>query len=86
MASPFLVKKYGCSLIEPNHCMVTKRYVKRWTRRGVAINAYTANSACEKAYLDALGIAYTTNCPESTCEDDASDQTGKKKGWCKSCK
>lgn len=86
LASPFLVKKYGCTLIEPNHCMVTKRYVKRWRRRGVLINAYTANSACEKAHLEKLGVAFTTNCPEGICADDASDQTGKKKGWCKACR
>lgn len=86
LASPFLFKKFKCQIIEPNHCMVTPRYIRRWTRRGAVMNAYTANSACEKSHLESLKIAYTTNCPNTTCEDDASDQTGKKKGWCKGCR
>jgi glycerophosphoryl diester phosphodiesterase len=86
LLSPIIAKKYKVDIIEPNHCMVTKSYVRRWKRRGLAMNAYTANSSCEKAMLEELGIAYTTNCPTSDCEDDPSDQVGVKRGWCKDCK
>lgn len=86
LLSPIITKKYKVNIIEPNHCMVTKSYVKRWKKRGLAMNAYTANSECEKSMLEGYGIAYTTNCPTGDCQDDPSDQVGKKRGWCKDCK
>lgn len=86
LASPIIAKKYDCAIIEPNACYVTPRYVRRWSRKGYAINAFTANSSCEKAYLEALKIAYTTNCPDSTCQDDPSDMMGNKRKWCKGCR
>ncbi len=85
LLSPRFAKKNKCAIIEPNHCMLTTAYLKRWTRRGYAINAYTANGACEKEYLEQLHIAYTTNCPDSTCEDDPSDMMVHKRRWCKGC-
>lgn len=84
--SPAFIKKNGASIIEPNMCMVTERYVDKWHKRGVMINAYTANTACEKEYLEQFSIAYTTNCPVGTCIPDKSDQIGKPKKWCKTCK
>lgn len=85
LLSPMFAKKNKCAIIEPNHCMVTTAYLKRWTKRGYAINAFTANGACEKEYLEQLHIAYTTNCPDSTCKDDPSDMMGNKRRWCKGC-
>jgi len=83
--SPFFIKKYGAAIIEPNMCMVTKRFVKKWHRRGIMINTYTANTSCDKDYLEGFPIAYTTNCPLSACIPDPSDELGRPKRWCKSC-
>lgn len=83
--SPIFIKNNGASIIEPNMCMVTPRYVEKWHKRGVMINAYTANTACEKEYLEQFDMAYTTNCPTGTCIPDISDQIGKPKKWCKGC-
>jgi glycerophosphoryl diester phosphodiesterase len=81
----FVVRKFDCAIIEPNSCWVTPRFVRRWTRRGRLINTFTANSAYDKSYLENLQIAYTTNCPDGTCNDDWSDLIGDKKRWCKAC-
>ncbi|MFK7925115.1 MAG: glycerophosphodiester phosphodiesterase [Bacteroidia bacterium] len=85
LLSPMFIKNSGASIIEPNMCMVTPRYVKKWHKRGVMINAYTANTACEKENLEQFDIAYTTNCPTGTCIPDISDQIGKPQKWCKGC-
>lgn len=85
MLSPHFARKYHCAIIEPNACWLSSNYVRRWTRKGYAINAYTANSACEKEFLEQLHIAYTTNCPDSTCNDDPSDMMVHKRKWCKGC-
>lgn len=85
--SPIIVKKYNVRILEPNICMLSPKYVRRWQKRGVLINAYTANRNCEKAYVKQFKLAYTTNCPGSDCEADPSDQLGPPKKWCKSwCK
>lgn len=83
--SPWLVKRYKADLIEPNMCLVTKGYVRRWKRRGILINAWTASSACEKGYLEQFDIAYTTNCPGGDCIGDTTDMVNPTR-WCKSCK
>lgn len=80
-----IIKKNNVQIIEPNICMVNNRFVERWHKRGILINAYTANTRCEKEYLENFQIAYTTNCPNGTCEPDQSDQIGKPKKWCKKC-
>jgi hypothetical protein len=72
-------------IIEPNICMINDRFVKKWHKKGILINAYTANTKCEKKYLENFKIAYTTNCPIGSCEPDPSDQIGKPKKWCKKC-
>lgn len=84
--SPILVRKHKASGIEPLMCMVNKRYVRRWRRRGCFINAWTANTACQKEYLRQFPVAFTTNCPLQACEPDPSDQIPTNKKWCKNCK
>jgi hypothetical protein len=81
----FVVRKFDCAIIEPNSGWVTPAFVARWTRRGILINAFTANQSIDKRYLDRMGVAYATNCPEGTCLDDPTDQIGHKKRWCKTC-
>lgn len=85
--APCFARKFEIDIIEPNMCKVDKRFVKKWHKKEILINAYTANSACEKAALEALGVAYTTNCPLSeSCSTDASDEPGKPTKWCKKCR
>lgn len=79
------IKKHHVKIIEPNLCLVSNRFVKKWHKRGILINVYTANSECEKAYLKKLNIAFTTNCPIGFCNNDPSDQMTKPKKWCKKC-
>jgi hypothetical protein len=68
-------------------CLITKRYVRKWQRKGILINTYTANTQCEKQYLEQFGIAYTSNCPlEPSCAGDPSDEPGKPVKWCKTCR
>lgn len=81
--SPIIVKKHNATILEPNICMISPKYVRRWQNRGMLINAYTANKACEKDYIQQYNVAYTTNCPGSICDPDPSDQIGKPKKWCK---
>ena len=83
--APRFIKKYNVKIIEPNICMVDRRFVRKWSKKGILINAYTANTSCEKEYLEPYPIAYTTNCPRQTCQPDPSDQIGKPKNWCKKC-
>lgn len=83
LLAPRFVRKYNVQIIEPNICMVNKRFVKKWHRRGVLINTYTANRSCEKKYLENFNIAYTTDCPKGFCERDT---YGKQTNWCKKCK
>ncbi len=85
MLANHFVKKYDVSVIEPSLCLVSEKFVKKWHRRKIMINAYTANSNCEKNYLTKLGVAYATNCPGSNCYGDESDMMGKPTKWCKSC-
>lgn len=81
----FVVQKFDCAIIAPNSCWVTPGFVRRWLGRNRLINTFTANTAYDKAYLEQLNIAYTTNCPTGTCNDDWSDLVGDKKRWCKAC-
>ncbi|MEO9475266.1 MAG: glycerophosphodiester phosphodiesterase family protein [Cyclobacteriaceae bacterium] len=80
-----VIRKYDVQILEPNICLVTKRFVNKWHKRGILINTYTANTACQKEYLHTLNIAITTNCPASECGFDKSDQMTKSKKWCKGC-
>lgn len=81
----YLIKKNVANIIEPNHCMVTPEFVEKWSERGILINTYTANTACEKEYLESLPVAFTTNCPGSSCEHDPSDQMEVFRNWCQDC-
>lgn len=80
-----LMDRYEVRIIEPNMCMVTKRFVRRWHNRGILINARTANTSCEKNYLENLGVAFTTNCPGENCHQEDSSLIGKRKKWCRKC-
>lgn len=80
-----IIRKYDVQILEPNICLVTRRFVNKWHKRGILINTYTANTACQKEYLRTLNIALTTNCPSSECGFDKSDQMTKSKKWCKGC-
>ncbi len=82
--SPGIVKNNKVSIYEPNMCMVTPALVKKWRKKGILINAWTANNQCEKDYLRKLNVAFTSNCPHSECPREESDQVGKS-GWCKKC-
>jgi glycerophosphoryl diester phosphodiesterase len=87
LLAPYFVKKYEVSIFEPNMCLITKRYVRKWQRKGILINTYTANAQCEKQYLEQFDIAYTSNCPlELSCAGDPSDEPGKAVKWCKTCR
>lgn len=79
------INKYEVRIIEPNMCMVNQRFVRKWHRRGILINAYTANTSCEKNYLENLGIAFTTNCPGENCYKDDSSLIEKRRKWCRKC-
>lgn len=83
--APIIIRKNECTIIEPNQCMVTKRFVKKWKKKNILINTYTVNSPCEKKYIASLGIAYTTNCIDGFCEKDFSGQTATPGKWCKKC-
>lgn len=85
LLAPHFVKKYKAKILEVNICKVTPKYVRKWHKKEIMINAYTANSDFEKAYLEKLNIAFTTNCPDGSCESDPTDQPGKPKKWCKKC-
>lgn len=80
-----IVKKFDIAILEPHMCMVGPHFVRKWKKRKVLLNAWTANTRCEKNYLDSLEIAYTTNCPLSYCEANESDLTSKPVNWCKKC-
>lgn len=77
-----IIKKHNVQIIEPNICMINDRFVKKWRKKGVLIVTYTANTNCEKEYIEQFPIAYTTDCPNHLCE---SDNYGKPKKWCKNC-
>ncbi|MEP0369163.1 MAG: glycerophosphodiester phosphodiesterase [Cyclobacteriaceae bacterium] len=83
--SKMVIRKYDVQILEPNVCLVTERFVNKWHKRGILINTYTANTACQKEYLRRLNVAITTNCPSSECGFDKSDQMSKAKKWCKGC-
>lgn len=85
LLAPFFVKRHHATVMDVNICRLTPRYVKRWHRRHVLVNAYTANTACEKEYIRKLQVAYTTNCPQGVCSNNSSDQMGKPVRWCKTC-
>lgn len=82
LLAPRFVRKYNVQIIEPNICMIDERFVKKWHKRGVLINAYTANTTCEKEYLENFQVAYTTDCPKKSCKKDT---YGKQTNWCKKC-
>jgi glycerophosphoryl diester phosphodiesterase len=82
LLAPRFVRKYDVEIIEPNICMIDKRFVKKWKKRGKLINAYTANTNCEKEYVENFQIAYTTDCPDGSCKRDT---YGKQTNWCKNC-
>jgi glycerophosphoryl diester phosphodiesterase len=72
-----LVPKFlGVAAIEPQQDLVDQEYVDYWTRRGLAINAWTANEAEDKKRLHALGVTITTNCPNEFCDDREEDLWG----------
>ncbi|MFY0602179.1 MAG: hypothetical protein JXR03_21060 [Cyclobacteriaceae bacterium] len=80
-----VIRKYDAQIIEPNICIITQKFVKKWNKKGILINGYTANTECKKEYLKTLNIAITSNCPGSTCNPDKSDQIKKGNKWCKRC-
>lgn len=82
LLAPRFVRKYDVEIIEPNICMIDERFVKKWKKRGKLINAYTANTNCEKEYVENFQIAYTTDCPDGSCKRDT---YGKQTNWCKNC-
>ncbi|MFT6865831.1 MAG: hypothetical protein ACJA08_000657 [Cyclobacteriaceae bacterium] len=84
--APHFVKKHKSQIMEPNECMVTKKFVEKWKKRSVLINTYTVNSPCERQYIESLDIAYTTNCINGLCEHDFSGQLSKPGKWCEKCK
>ncbi len=65
--APKIIKKNKVSIIEPNHCMLTEKLVKKYHKKGIMINTYTVNTACDKEYINKWNIAYTSNCPQNTC-------------------
>ncbi|MCP4441874.1 MAG: hypothetical protein GY810_23450 [Aureispira sp.] len=86
--APSIMKKNKVSVYEPNMCMLTPKMVKRWHnkhKKGYLINAWTANTSCEKEKLKELKVAFASNCPYDNCNADESDQLGKPKKWCKKC-
>ena len=88
MLAPRIVKKYNAKILDVNYTRLTERYIRRWHRRGVFLNAYTVNKACEKKQLKAWGVAYTTNCPATNedCATHKADQMKLNKRWKKKCK
>lgn len=80
-----VIGKYDVQILEPNLCIITEKFAEKWHKKGILINGYTANTECQKAHLKKLQVAFTSNCPSSTCEPDASDQIENGKKWCKSC-
>ncbi|MCB9235630.1 MAG: glycerophosphodiester phosphodiesterase [Bacteroidia bacterium] len=80
--APVLTKKYCCSIIEADKCLVTEKYVNRWHKRGMKVISYTVNSESDKQRLSAYHIALATNCPGTSCPEDANDMLGIYK-WCK---
>ena len=82
----YLIKRNDANIIEPNHCMVTPDFVGKWVDRGILINTYTVNTECEKDYISSFPIAFTTNCPGSSCTHDPSDQMESTRNWCKDCR
>lgn len=77
-----IIKKNNIRIIEPNICMISDRFVRKWLKRDILIITYTANTNCEKKYLDTFPLAYTTDCPLKTCE---SEKYRRRKKWCKKC-
>jgi glycerophosphoryl diester phosphodiesterase len=85
LLAPSVVRKNDADIFEPNHCWATDKRIERWKKRGALINLFTINSACDRQVVEAWEVAYTTNCPGQSCETDASEQMGRRKGWCKDC-
>ncbi|MHA7128613.1 glycerophosphodiester phosphodiesterase [Algoriphagus namhaensis] len=83
--APVIIKKYKVKIIEPSLCMVDDQFVRKWQKKGILINAYTANTACQKNYLRNFPIAFTTNCPGNYCQLKPSDQVNQDKNWCRDC-
>ena len=85
--APIIVKRMSAEIIEPNLCMVSERFVKKWgaSKRDKLINTYTANTKGEKDYLHQFQIAYTTDCPNDCCLHDPNDPYIIPTRWCKDC-
>ena len=85
--APLIVKRVSAEIIEPNLCLVSERFVKKWhkPKRNKLINAYTANTMGETAYLNQFAIAYTTDCPNDCCLHDPNDPYIIPTRWCKKC-
>ena len=76
-----LIKKYNISIVEPNLALASPRYLKKWKKRGILLNVYTANTQGEKEYLKQYNVAYTTNCPFGVCNCEESDQMANTPEW-----
>lgn len=85
LGAHYLVKTNQANIIEPNLCLVTERFANRWVDRGILVNTYTVNTACEKNFMDKLPVAFTTNCPGEVCETDKAEGLGPPRNWCKAC-
>lgn len=73
---PLVPRFLGVAVVEPHHELVDADYVRYWTGKDKLVNAWTANTAPDKARLRELGVSITTNCPLAACEDDPSDHWG----------
>lgn len=83
--APHFTKKYNADIIEPNICLIHKKFVRKWHRKGFLINAYTANTPCEKCNVEQFRIAYTTDCPEDNCPTEVNASISKPNKACKKC-
>lgn len=85
LLAPRIIRRNDVTIIQPSKCMITKRFVKKWKKRGLLITTYTANSTCEKNYISPFKVAYNTDCPLNTCPPEVNSGVGKPKKWCKRC-
>lgn len=75
LMAPMIIKRYQVDIIEPNLDLVSKRFVRKWTKKNILINAYTANTQAEKDHLSQFKIAFTTKCPTGDCDQDPNDES-----------
>ncbi|MFN0105028.1 MAG: glycerophosphodiester phosphodiesterase [Bryobacteraceae bacterium] len=69
LVSPPVTRFLGAGIIAPHRGLVSVNRMKEWQAAGYVVNVWTANSANDKAWLESLGVSYTTRCPQSTCQD-----------------